>query len=399
MDKKSLNIILVGNMNNNHFALKRYLIDSGHNCHLYIFSSLPDHFKPENDTWEIEKYKESITYLEIGKPHIEFNLDKSYKQIFSDCDISIGCGLAPYYFQKLDLKLDIFIPYGSDLNELAFKFKINYGSFKSFIRMLLHNLFTYKIQRKGIIDSRRIIASKYTSNCKSELLKLNLSYLTLPIPMVYLEIPQEKLDFNDYINLDKLRSFSFRVFSHSRQFWDTEENHNAKGNDKLIIGFSKLAKELNDVCLVLFEYGPCVESSKRLIKDLGISDKVFWIKKISRKYIYNLIDEYASVGSDQFNSGMHGSSLYEYLAHGKPTLNYLSDNPTEYMKNTGFPFPPIINVNSPIEIYKSLKKLYYSYEFRKSIGIQSKSYFDDFIGKGNIVRYERLFNEVLDEKK
>ena len=399
MDKKILNIILIGNMNNNHFALKRYFTDLGHNCHLYIFSYSPDHFKPENDTWNIEKHQKSITYLDIGKPQFEFYLDKSYKQIFSACDISIGCGLAPYYFQKLGLKLDLFIPYGSDLNELAFKFKINFKSLKKFSQTILHNTFIYKLQRKGIINSKRIISSKYTSYCQNALQKLKLNYLPLPIPMVYLEDPPKNINLSKDINLDRLKNFSFRVFSHSRQYWAIDVNHNTKGNDKLIIGFSYLANEFNDVCLVLFEYGPCIESSKKLIKNLGISDKVFWIKKVPRKYIYHLINEYASVGADQFNSGMHGSSLYEYLAHGKPTLNYISDNPTEYRKYTGFPFPPVINVNSSFEIYKSLSELYSSSDLQKTIGRQSKSYFNKFIGEGNIVRYERLFKEILDEKK
>ena len=65
IDKK---IALIGNMNNNNFALMRYFLDLGADVDLFLLAddgigSLA-HFHPSCDTWYIEKYKKNIKYLE-----------------------------------------------------------------------------------------------------------------------------------------------------------------------------------------------------------------------------------------------------------------------------------------------------------------------------------------------
>lgn len=45
-------VALVGNMNNNHFALLRYLRDLGVNATLLMFSNEAAHFYPQQDTWQ-----------------------------------------------------------------------------------------------------------------------------------------------------------------------------------------------------------------------------------------------------------------------------------------------------------------------------------------------------------
>ena len=45
------------------------------------------------------------------------------KKAVSGYDFIIGCGLAPAYFNKIGNKLDLFIPYGSDLDYQPYLFK------------------------------------------------------------------------------------------------------------------------------------------------------------------------------------------------------------------------------------------------------------------------------------
>ena len=55
-----MKIGLIGNMNNNNFALMRYFRDLGADAHLLLYSNdgqgTLSHFKPESDTWEIERW-------------------------------------------------------------------------------------------------------------------------------------------------------------------------------------------------------------------------------------------------------------------------------------------------------------------------------------------------------
>ena len=53
-----MKIALIGNMNNNNFALMRYFRILGADAHLLLYSNDGkgelSHFKPECDTWDIE---------------------------------------------------------------------------------------------------------------------------------------------------------------------------------------------------------------------------------------------------------------------------------------------------------------------------------------------------------
>ena len=65
-----MKIALLGNMNNNNFALLRYFRDLGFDAHLLLFKNdgagHSDHFKIESDTFKIEKWKPYIHQTEIS---------------------------------------------------------------------------------------------------------------------------------------------------------------------------------------------------------------------------------------------------------------------------------------------------------------------------------------------
>ena len=377
----TLKIALIGNMNNNHFSIKRYLEDKGFFCDLFLYNTLPEHFLPENDTWEIVRHQKSIINLNRGTPLLDL-FKKKITNDFRAYDICIGTGLTPYYFSKSGIKLDIFLPYGSDLYDLPFKKPWSFKSLKTFVLSCQQNLLIYKKQRNGILSSQQIFTVNHIKIINDALVKLNRRSLPLSTPMVYIEKIPLSIDLSPYLDLNKINSFDFKVISHSRQMWGKSRGLDSKGNDKLIKGFSIFAKDNKKACLVLFEYGPSIEKSKQLIFNLKIDKQVIWVKKMPRKFIYVLLNTYADIGADQFDSGYFGSTAYELLAHGLPVLNYLNLSPEEFDKNLNFPIPPILNVKDPEQISDAIKMIFSNKVIHYKLGKQSKSYFDTYLGQG-----------------
>mgnify|MGYP003966784529 CR=1 FL=1 len=401
MEKKSDNIkiALIGNMNNNFFGIKRYFEDFGFECTLFNYNNLPDHFHPKNDTWKFDKHEKSIVTLNYGNPYLEV-FPKEDKTVFEDFDICIGDGFTPFYFEKMGLELDIFVPYGSDLSELPFKMEINFKSIKFFLISILHNLFICRKQLKGIRKTTQIITINHIKFLKEAFQKINRTSLPWSTPMVYLEKENKNIDFSKYVEISVFEEFSFRIFSHSRQSWGDkkeEKKGNDKGNDELIRGFYQFNKKYKNSCLVLFEYGPSIHKSKILIDELGIKNNVIWVKKMPRKYILALIKKFSSIGADQFKTGYFGSTCYELMSQGTPVLNYVKWTPQEFKEKVGRPFPPIINVNKSINISKALEKYYLDENQLKRLSHESEEYFVKYLGKGAALKYKdevlRLFNQ------
>ena len=141
-----IKIALIGNMNNNNFALMRYFLDLGADVDLLLFAddgrgSLT-HFHPNCDTWYIKKYKKHIKYLGAPSRFVSiigndfpwiiyfwlkylinfFSTKKQLtvfyppnntkiKKLLSNYQIIIGSGIAPGLLEKLNVKLDVFYPY------------------------------------------------------------------------------------------------------------------------------------------------------------------------------------------------------------------------------------------------------------------------------------------------
>ena len=72
----------------------------------------------------------------------------------------------------------------------------------------------------------------------------------------------------------------FIIFHPSRQHWSPERNLNfEKGNDILIRGFAQFVKtERPRAVLGLVNWGQHVAETKRLLDELGVSDRTFWIE-------------------------------------------------------------------------------------------------------------------------
>lgn len=399
---RPIKVALIGNMNNNHFAMMRYLLDSGHQVKLLLFNNELELFAPEADTWHINQYNDCISQLRIGNPVKDFlffrdNLSSQLKEI----EIVIGCGLAPYYINNSKLRLDIFIPYGSDLYETPFK-KIKIRGFKSVLAELFNRYKIRKLQMNGIKESRRVIILDLFKTYSIALNKMKLQSLKLHVPIVYTE--KDASELPDFImnSLNRVGN-NFVLIQHCRQYWsdplDSGLTEDVKHNNRLIEAINLLVKnkEINIRCIFL-EYGPDVQRSKELIRHLGIDKYFIWLPKMPRKFLLKIIQNYTHIGVDQFGGGYFGGSGYEILACGKPLMNAVSITPEKYKEITGFEFPPIINVSTVEEIANAIAYYIGAPDELAILGLKSKNWFDKNCGTGLIETYIKIFEEIISEK-
>lgn len=401
--KRSFRVALIGNMNNNHFAMLRYLLDQGIDAHLFLFNTELDHFLPENDTWHYPKFTNRIHSLESGVPIIDiFKLKFNEFKKFDNYDIVLGCGLSPFYFAVLGRKLDLFIPYGSDLYEIPFRaFPIN--SLKNIVREIFGYFFLRRFQKKGIKNTRRTIIIDFAKSYSLALNKLGLQSIKLHVPLVYREQDEyEKLPYHIQERLTHLHN-NLVIIQHNRQYWhtslDNAHSEDLKHNNLLIQAVGKLVEYGHKkVRCVFLEYGPDVERSKALIQELELNNYFIWLPKMPRKFLMKVISDYVHLGIDQFGGGYFGGSGYEILACGKPLMNAVSITPEKYKEITGIEFPPIINVRTVEEIANAIAYYIGAPDELAILGLKSKNWFDKNCGTGLIETYIKIFEEIISEK-
>ena len=77
-----MKIALIGNMNNNHFSLLRYLRDLKLDCELLIFRGEASHFKPDCDTHNLNLWKPYIKHLTFTNGGLDI-IQTSKKKYFT----------------------------------------------------------------------------------------------------------------------------------------------------------------------------------------------------------------------------------------------------------------------------------------------------------------------------
>ena len=111
-----MKVALIGNMNNNNFAVMRYLRDLGVDAYLLITDDdgikSNAHFIPENDTINIERWRAYIKKVPIGVYRSVFRQSSTeIRTILKEYDFIVGSGLVPFFVYKAGRKLDLYYPY------------------------------------------------------------------------------------------------------------------------------------------------------------------------------------------------------------------------------------------------------------------------------------------------
>jgi hypothetical protein len=151
-----------------------------------------------------------------------------------------------------------------------------------------------------------------------------------------------------YKELQQIRNnYELIVFQQISQDWSMRGPFKIdKGNNKLISGFDDFLMQRpelrNKAALILMEYGGDVEKSKNLIKDLGITNNVLWMKKMQRKDLMALINvSDICVGELGYRTWYSYSSIMEFMAMKKPLMHHRGD---EHYKAKGLELYPMVDV-------------------------------------------------------
>ena len=433
-----MKIAFIGNMNNNNFSMLRYFRDLGLDAELLLYlndgKGALEHFKPENDTWEYEKWKPYIHQTTIpNAPIAAFNAPFSFifklkkllsitpksknvcvnivsrKKIikeYAKYQILIGSGLSPAILLRIGRKLNIFYPYSTQIEFLYTGEFVNRIKGSGFIvsRILKQ---VQLLQKRGIKDSLVCITPD-SGITKSAFNRINVKSKVMSIPMVYsrevlpVAPPNSKLKrLCDYIS-----SSTISCLHHARLMWKNSRNYTKeewrkenKNNHWLIHSLAALTKirPKTNPKLLIVEYGPDVDSTKKLIEQLGITDKIIWLQQMSRKELMWLMAKVTVTVGEFYEEeeSIWGGTGWEALASGKPLLQGFKFAPGRFEDSFGYPAPPLLAVTKQEDILQHLIELIDFPDKEKEIGRQAKQWFEQYNGIGLAKKWANIIDQTI----
>lgn len=371
-----MKVACIGNMNNNMFALTRYLRDAGIDAHLLLFANELEHFHPASDAVDLSfrQYSHQLTW---GHRYEFSSTPKNLIQNdLRDYDVLIGCGTSPAYIFKAGRQLDIFVPYGGDLVSYPFLRAVP-------PRKIVGHLQFVHAQRQGIRSANYIVMDKANRiyERRYDQLQPKGERLAIAPPMVYLPLycPERISLLYDRTHwthefMAIRQTFDLIVFHHARHCWmNVRKPDYPKGNDYLIRGFAEFSKQHRSVRagLVLFEYGKDVDKSRQLISSLGIQDKVRWFPRMGRKDLMvglSLADW--GTGEFAYNWTSCGTIL-ETLAMAKPLLHFRDEHPRQVESSDQY---PLANARSHDEIASHLTNYVTDRSYYETMGAAGRQW-------------------------
>jgi hypothetical protein len=377
-----MRVALIGNMNNNFFSLMRYLRDAGVDAELLLFADEINHFLPENDTWDIEKWKPYIKQTNIhgGALGQYFKMSAAdIRKEFEGYDYYIGCGFAPAYFYKAGMKLDLFTPYCVGI-------EYTYRITKTKPLHYLKEKIEAHYQIKGLKYSTKVVGT-IDEESREKAKRLGVKTKSLPLLMIYNKEQASCKDDFLTTTVDNFKQHYPVVFSHVSHFPTGSRTWQIKRNDILIKGFAEFAKQsTSNPLLVLFNYGEAVETSKALINELGIDDKVLWLPVMSRKKIMLLL-EHVQFGGGEFGGAVWGGTGWEFMAKGVPFFQYVDIPDALFEANTGMQMPSFFNTNDSKRITMLLVEYSSNKDRLHEKGKALKTWFDKEAGQELAEKY------------
>ena len=373
---------LFGNMNNNFFALMRYLRDMGVDAYVLRFTTEPEHFHPRCDTTD-EATLRYVIDLDWGRAsHLLATPAAKIRKVIDGFDAVVGCGIAPAYFAKAGRKADILIPYGEDVYALPFEAAFAPPFTLSNYRRYRKRAKVAELQSRGYLEAEAVITELNQSGKSLTRMGYRGRLYDIHFPAVYDEIETLAAStaiaasaFGRLFGAMRARS-KFVVFHQSRHVWTTYiDDSSWKRNDALIRGFAAF-HERNPhaaAALALFEYGPDVGDSKRLISELEIDKAVHWFPISPRNCIlYGLANSDVATGEFGLACALNGA-VQEGLIAGRPVLHWQGG--TTLDAATFGTCYPVIDVSTDEEITRHLQALYDDPAEREAIGRWSRDWY------------------------
>tara|TARA_B110000879_G_scaffold47095_1_gene66340 strand:+ start:6455 stop:7657 length:1203 start_codon:yes stop_codon:yes gene_type:complete len=395
-----MKVALIGNMNNNNFSIMRYFRDFGIDAHLILFkddiTKSQSHFKPEFDTWDIDKWSPYIHYVNYNSYYAAlFYPAFLLKKYFKGYDILISTGNSPIILNKCGLKIDIFYPYGEGIEGVGDPISrekwINLPFIKRVMYSQLRRLKISAIKKADICLNSDLHLTKETFD------ELDIPFQKISIPMVYnKELRNIKIRNENIQNLKKkINSYKYKFFCHVSQL-------PVKNNLPMIEGFIKfaLSQKTKNCVLILTEYGSLesINLTKEKLEMLGVIDRVIWLKKTTRRELMYLLGE-VDFGFSEFEGTMWGGTGWEFLSAGIPFFHFLNLSPEKFKREFNFSMPPIINTNSSDEIYQHLKNYSENPNPYKKRGVVMKDWFEKYGGIGLAKIWKDIILKIYQEKQ
>jgi len=417
-----LKIGLIGNMNNNNFAMMRYFRDLGADAHLLLYSNdgkgTLSHFTPEADTWELQRWAPFIARTTIpNSPVSALDFPASWclgwrqlahqllgsiesldipvtraevSRAFAPYQRLLGSGISPALLLRIGRQLDLFYPYALGVEFLAWPGWVRECNSSSRSRRILTRA-VRAAQVRGVRESKVVVSTDTVT--RTALSAIGVLAKDSLIPMVYnretlsTAPPSQRLARMS----ETIRTSRFTVLHHARLMWSrqtqrAEDEHllTTKNSDWLIRAFTALMSARPSLRPRLFvvEYGPDVGATKEIVAQLGIEDSVTWIPKMARRELIWLLGN-VSVGVGEFMNtrGMiWGGTGWETLASGKPLLQSFNFEDGEFASIYGHPPPPMLPVKAEEDVLQHLLFAADHPEQAAEIGRRAREWFDTYNG-------------------
>lgn len=406
-----MRIGIIGNQNNNGFALLRHFRSQGCDARLILYSTdgvgENSHFSPEADSWEPEKWAPYITQTRIpdnflsalpplmrtiawplvnmrrllrAQPTVKWFSKKDVSRAIDGCDVLIGSGVAPALLWVSKQKpLDIYFPYSTGIEYLGDS--LHLSSWVTRNKSLLASRIRAQVEthQTNGLKGVQFFLSGDSETTRDFIRSCGLVGTPLQVPQIYPEKRPASVEVTPLVARIARWSAEFEVviFCGTRQFWKE------KRNDLAIRAIRNVQLQVpRKVGVLIADYGPDSERAKLLFSELGMESTAFWFPKCSRKEIFELlaisdfaIGEFLPEGSSNF-----GSTAWEALATGTPIVHGFLFHSGEYISVTGQEEPPMLKANNGAEIEKAIGFLVNKPQERLDIGRASLEWYQRWGG-------------------
>jgi hypothetical protein len=351
------------------------------NVDLLLYKHELAHFVPEADSYS-DEWKNYTKQLKWGNYFdLIFYPKKKIKADLAQYDILIGSRLAPAFVAKINRKLDIFVPSGGDIWTVPFFSGWDLKNLGKF-------LFASQLQKKGIASTDFILFDETNEEVETKInsLVFHGKRIFSGPPMLYTPNynPESILTWREksplFERFKKIRDENeLVIFHHVKHLWKEDsikkfDIHQAKGNDRLFRAFKQFLDENKGLkaCIITFNFGIDNENSKKLIRDLGISENVHWFDLSKRRDVLIGLSMADLMAGEFVNSWFSYGTIYEAMTVGVPIMHNRKDElyPSEKEKYPMFP------AETEEEILNHLRNYLKNPQHFKQVGKQAMEWFN-----------------------
>lgn len=392
-----MRVAFVGNTNNNHFAMARYLREQGVECHVLMFPHEASHFHPSADTYDLEfmSYCRTLTW---GSPASWRSLRRDVvARDLGAYDFLVGCGVAPAACDLIGRPLDVFVPYGADIFNLTRYRLVSPNRLPSIWSAVAG-------QRRGIAAAR-VFQMDETNPIYEGLWRRyggSSERWRFGLPMVHTGTyhPDRIRDVESRthwaVQFRAVReNCDIMLLYHGRHVWGGEpDDPGQKGTDQLLRGLALFRARHPDIrtALVTVEYGADVAKSKALIEDLGLRDVVHWFPRMYRKDVMVAVAQADIVAAEFANSWLSSGVIYEALAMGRPLLGYRQDD--LYVDRYASLYP-MMNGRTADDVAALLTQYAATPAAYRSMGTEGRKWYENNVVELAVSAYMKQFSGSL----